>query len=488
METLVKSSPEVQGVDSAGISAFLDDVNENVNYLHSLILLRHGQVVAEGYWSPYEAAEPHIMFSLSKSFTSTAVGFAVAEGRLKITDPVIAFFPDDLPPEINDNMAAMQVQHLLSMSTGHADDTMLALHTAGDKTWVQAFLGCPVVYAPGTHFLYNTGATYMLSAIVQKLTGQTLLEYLQPRLFGPLGIENPAWENSPEGINTGGFGLSITTRDIARFGQFYLQKGAWEGRQLLPQSWVEEAAASHISNGDDPASDWQQGYGYQFWRCRHGAYRGDGAFGQYCVVMPGQDAVLAITSGLMDMQEVLNLVWKYLLPAMKDKPLPPNPAASAELAEKLKRLAIAPVNLPATGSAAAGVSGQKFAVAENEAGISSVKLDFAPGGGILTVVAGEEQSQVTFGCGEWQKGTTDLFHPGPRKYAASAGWLDDRTLVIQVFYLTPILAEVPDRRTGLIPFGLTLTFRFVEESVTINIDPNVSFMSEWKPQLQGKLA
>jgi hypothetical protein len=326
----------------------------------------------------------------------------------------------------------------------------------------------------------------MLSAIVQKLTGQTLLDYLKPRLFDPLGIENPRWESSPQGINTGGFGLSITTRDIARFGQLYLQKGLWEGQQLLPRAWVEEATTSHIPNSS-PNIDWSQGYGYQFWRCRHGAYRGDGAFGQFCIVMPEQDAVVAITSGLSDMQQVLNLVWDHLLPAMKDGPLPPNPSASAALEEKLTGLAIAPVNLPARGEVAAQVSGRRFAVAENDLGINTVTLDFAPEGGILTVVAGEDQSQVTFGYGEWQKGTTGLLHSGPRKYAASAGWLDGQTLVVQVFYLSPVLTEAAARQVGHIPFGLTLTFRFEGDTVVINADPNASF-GDQKPRLQGKLA
>ena len=137
----------------------------------------------------------------------------------------------------------------------------------------------------------------MLSAIVQKATGKTVLDYLRPRLFEPLGIENPTWETSPQGISLGGYGLSIRTEDIARFGQLYLQKGKWQGKQLVPAAWVEAATARQTSNGSNPKSDWDQGYGYQFWRCRHGAYRGDGAFGQFCIVMPEQDAVVAITSG-----------------------------------------------------------------------------------------------------------------------------------------------------------------------------------------------
>ncbi|MBW7461807.1 serine hydrolase, partial [Paenibacillus sepulcri] len=152
-------------------------------------------------------------------------------------------------------------------------------------------LAAPVEHEPGTHFVYNSGATYMLSAILQKVTGQTLLEYLQPRLIEPLGIKGAAWDVCPRGINVGGWGLNVTTEDIARFGQLYLQKGMWNGQRLLTEEWIAEATSSQISNGDGGVNDWAQGYGYQFWRCRHGVYRGDGAFGQFCIVMPEQDAV-----------------------------------------------------------------------------------------------------------------------------------------------------------------------------------------------------
>ena len=231
---------------------------------------------------------PHTLFSLSKSFTATAVGLAVAEGRLSVDDPVLGFFPDEAPAIISPHLAAMQVRHLLSMSTGHGEDTTAALRQAADGNWVRAFLERPVEHEPGTFFLYNSGATYMLSAIVQRLTGQTLLDYLQPRLFAPLGIERPTWESCPRGINAGGWGMSATTEDIARFGQLYLQQGRWEGRQLVPAAWVAAATSTQADNSSRTEPDWAQGYGYQFWRCRHGAYRGDGAFGQFCLVMPEQ--------------------------------------------------------------------------------------------------------------------------------------------------------------------------------------------------------
>src|SRR5260370_32115779 len=203
----------------------------------------------------------------------------------------------------------------------------------------------------------------MLSAIVQKATGVTVLDSLKPRLFEPLGIERPTWESSPQGVTTGGYGLSIRTEDIARFGQLYLQKGKWNGKQLVPESWVDAATARQTSNGSSPKSDWDQGYGYQFWRSRHGAYRGDGAFGQYCIVLPEQDAVIAITSGVKDMQAVLNLVWDKLLPAMKSSPLSPDQEARAKLEQTLKGLSLRP---PEASGTHAKVVGKKDVFRANE--------------------------------------------------------------------------------------------------------------------------
>src|SRR5262245_4805197 len=319
---LPRRSPEAQGVSSAAVLAFVEAADKNIDAMNSFMLVRHGQVVAEGWWAPYSAEAPHSLYSLSKSFTSTAVGLAIAEGKLSLDDEVLKFFPDEAPAEPSANLKAMRVRDLLRMNTGQQTEPP----RPADPSWVKAFLAHPVPFKPGTHFLYNTSATYMLSAIVQKGTGETLLAYLKPRLFEPLGIEKPTWEASPQGISAGGYGLSIRTEDIARFGQLYLQKGRWQGRQVVPEAWVEAATARQTSNGSNPKSDWDQGYGSQFWRCRHGAYRGDGAFGQFCVVLPEQDAVLVITAGVKDMQAVLNLVWDKLLPALKPGPLEADPA------------------------------------------------------------------------------------------------------------------------------------------------------------------
>ena len=273
-----------------------------------------------------------MLFSLSKSFTSSAVGLAVEDGRLSLDDTVVSFFPDKASAQLSANLAKMRVRDLLRMGTGNANDTFTPMKEGAEADWIKVFFAQPVEHEPGTFFRYNTGATYMLSAIVQMATGQKVVDYLAPRLFAPLGIQSPAWETSPQGITTGGYGLKVKTRDIAALGQLYLQKGQWDGKRLLSEKWVEAATSKQISNGDNPNSDWSQGYGFQFWRCRHNAFRGDGAFGQYCLVMPEQDAVLAINSGLGDMQQVLNQVWTNLLPGIKSAALPADAALRDSLA------------------------------------------------------------------------------------------------------------------------------------------------------------
>jgi CubicO group peptidase (beta-lactamase class C family) len=335
-QPLPRSSPEAQGVSSAGIQTFVEAADKNVDTMHSFMLMRHGKVVTECWWSPESAEKPHILYSLSKSFTSTAVGLAAAEGKLSIDDPVLKFFPDDAPAAPSDNLKAMRVKDLLTMSCGHQKEPKFSK----DQTWIKTFLAHPVEHTPGTHFLYNSAATYACSAIVQKVTGATVLDYLKPRLFEPLGIENPQWSTSPQGISIGGWGLFLRTEDIAKFGQLFLQKGRWNDKQLVPAAWVEQATSKQVANGTDPSRDWTQGYGFQFWRCRHNAYRGDGAFGQFCIVLPEHDAVVAITADQKDMQAELNLVWDHLLPAFQKDPLPPNPDAEAKLKSTLTNLKV----------------------------------------------------------------------------------------------------------------------------------------------------
>jgi CubicO group peptidase (beta-lactamase class C family) len=484
---LPRVSPEAVGVSPAALMAFLDAVDRNVGGLHGFLLLRHGKVVAEGWWAPYAPQYPHTLYSLSKSFTSTAVGLAVAEKRLAVEDRVVSFFPDKLPRKLDDNLAAMRVKHLLTMNTGHDKDATGPVTSAADGDWVRAFLSLPVEHLPGSKFVYNSAATYVLSAIVQQRTGMRLTDYLKPRLFDPLGIRGQTWETCPKGIDIGGWGLSVKTEDIARFGQLYLQKGRWNGRQLVPAAWVEEATSKQVSNGD-PAkeSDWTQGYGYQFWRSRHGAYRGDGAFGQYCVVLPEQDAVLAITSGVGDMQAVLNAAWDHLLPGMGAAAGLKGARAGSEAAlrRRLASLAVPAPQGDATSATAARVSGKVYQFEPNAQKVRSVDFTFSPDRCTMTLRGeGGGARRIVSGHGSWTNGAAPaarrgggLGDPPAGKSAARGAWTADATYTIKVCYVeTPYVETIECRFSG-----------DEGKDVAVSRKMNVSFGPTERPLLVGR--
>jgi len=470
-EPLSRAEPEAMGVSSAAVLDFVRAA-DGVDSFHSVILVRHGRVVAEGWWAPYDAETRHALYSLSKSFTSTAVGLAAAEGKLSVDDPVLKFFPDDAPAEPSANLKAMRVSDLLRMSTGHHDEP----RRPDDQVWTKVFLAHPVPSKPGTHFLYNTSGTYMASAIVQKATGETVLDYLRPRLFDPLGIDDPEWGASPQGVSLGGYGLSVRTEDIAKFGQLYLQKGRWNGRQLVPEAWVKAATSLQTSNGSNPRSDWEQGYGYQFWRCRNGAYRGDGAFGQYCVVMPDRDAVLAITSAVKDMQAVLNLAWDKLLPGIQDGPLPADPTARDALAQTLKGLTMkAPQGAAEPGSTVKAFD-RTFKFEPNPRKLESLRVERggANEGSLTLVLRSDGQDRrIPCGRGEWTKSRAAVAGFPEQPVAASAAWTADDELTAKV-----VLVETP--------FNVAYRIKFEGDKAVVDADVNVAFGATRGEPLTGK--
>jgi CubicO group peptidase (beta-lactamase class C family) len=470
---LPRSTPESQGMSSAAILSFVEAAEKDIDALHSLMVVRHGQVVAEGWWGPYRREDPHVLFSLTKSFTSTAVGLAIAEGKLTLDDPVLSFFPEDAPAAPSDNLKGMRVRDLLAMSTGHHADAIERFpYTSADVSQTRTFLSLPVSHKPGTHFVYNTPASHMLSEIVQKATGTPLVEYLRPRLFEPLGMVNPKWEATPRGVSLGGYGLSATTEDIARFGQLYLRKGEWAGKRILPAEWVAAATTRQASNGSNPASDWDQGYGYQFWRSRHGLYRGDGAFGQYCLVMPEQDAVIAITSGVRNMQAVLNVVYEHLLPAMKGSPLPADAPVQERLGKKLASLSLPPQAGRPTSPVAREVAGVMYELPKNEDGIEAIGLE---GGSepALVIRSGGRDRRVPYGSGEWRRGGTVRVGESEQPVAATGAWTADDTFTAKVCrYETP--------------FCSNLALWFTGRALVLDQEMNVAFGATKRPQLVGR--
>jgi CubicO group peptidase (beta-lactamase class C family) len=487
---LPRSSPEAEGVSSKGLLGFLDAVDESVHDLHSFMLLRHGRVVAEGWWSPYAPELPHMLFSLSKSFVSTAIGLAIAEGRLSVDDNVVSLLPNDCPTNVSEPLASLCVRHLLTMTAGHDPETFGLMVSQPEGNWVKGYFNRPMPHRPGTHFAYDNCSPYVLSAIVQQVTGMPVLDYLQQRLFKPLGIINATWTTCPRGINIGWSGLSLTTEEIARFGQLYLQKGIWQERQLLPKTWIEEATRRQVSNGDNPEVDEEQGYGYLFWRIRHGAYRGDGAFGQFCEIWPDQDAVLAITGGKPGMEIIQDLVWEHVFPAVSTTALEEDTQAEQALNRKLTELTIAPVNGQPDSPVARRLSKQIFDLnyqGEEKlwfdfgngrfgATIVSISFDFGPEGCTCTIRDDRNVHEVACGNGYWRSSVTTASSQDGKSdqpVAASGAWTADDTYEMQWCFV-----ETASRST--------LTCHFVEDTITIDWEENATFADQKHPQLRGQ--
>jgi CubicO group peptidase (beta-lactamase class C family) len=428
--SLPRSTPSAHFVDAAGITAFLDALEAAPHIEpHSLMLLRNGHVLAEGWWAPYTADRVHLLYSLSKSFTSTAVAFAVEEGLLSLDDTVLSHFPEFDADITDPRSRSMLVRHVLAMSSGHNEETFDRALDLDPNDLVRGFLLLPPENDPGTVFAYNQPCTYSVARIIQRASGQSLVDYLRPRLFDPLGIGDVGWMTDASGHELGFSGFHAPTEAIAALGQLYLQRGQWNGAQLLPTAWVDDATRVHVANGSDPNSDWEQGYGFQFWMQRHG-YRGDGAYGQFCVVLPEHNVVLAMTGQSDDMQGVLDLVWKHLLPALgAEGTTKGDSRTDATLAARLSSLALAPVD---TGTATRVVSAQSFTHEPPHSYPRLARVDLAPGANsnelVLSLIEGDDHIEIRARFGEWFTGDAT---------SASAGWTPDGLAVDVIFVETP---------------------------------------------------
>jgi CubicO group peptidase (beta-lactamase class C family) len=316
--TWTRTVPESRGVDSFLIEDLVARVRAEALPVHSLLIVRDERLLHESYFAGYNANSLHQLYSVSKSFTSAAIGVAIERGYLAgVDERVVDIFSDRTILNPSPAKSAMTVHHLLSMATGHARDTTDAVSRTSD--WVHTFLNLPVERPPGSLFVYNSGATVMLSAIIQKRTGRNLLEFAREHLFEPLGIQNHPWQAGPGDLTTGGWGLSLTPRDMMKFGLLYLHRGRWGDRQLVPAQWVDRSAQLQVNNGP-PNSAWNVGYGYQFWLNPWGGYRAEGYAGQYIVILPEDDAVLVITAGYADHGPSIRLIEDHLVRALADKP------------------------------------------------------------------------------------------------------------------------------------------------------------------------
>lgn len=423
--TFPRSTPSALGIDARGIARFLDALESTPDVEpHSIVLLRHGQVAAEGWWAPYASDRVHLLYSLSKSFTAAAVGIAVREGLVDLDATALSYFPE-LDADVTDERSRrIRVRHLLAMASGHREEALDRARAADPENLVRGFLRTPPDEEPGTVFAYNQPCTYTLGAIVRRVSGGSLVDYLRPRLLDPLGIDDMAWRRDETGAELGFSGCYAPTSAIAALGQLYLQRGVWEGQRILDEDWVAAATSTQVANPDEGNPDWSQGYGFQFWMARHG-FRGDGAYGQFCIVLPEQDVVVALTGQSLDMQAVLDAAWQHLLPAIDAADV--DAAGDTGLEARLTSLglpAVAGGRLPSLVAAGPfrgdGIDGLAF-TRDGDRWRAALDVD----GGTLSVPVGE---------GEWAV-------DGP--LAASGAVAPDGTVIVDVrFVETPHLAHL----------------------------------------------
>ncbi len=335
--------PEEVGVCSKEVQAFIDECMALGKELHSITVIRHGKIACEIYRDPFKPQHRHMMYSVSKSFTSTAIGFAVSEGYLTVDTRFVDIFPEARTDKHDEYLEEMTIEDLLTMRSGK--NVSVFLDRTKDR-WFRDIVDSPWISEPGTEFLYISENMYLLCCCIHKLTGMSVIDYLRPRLFEPLGMEDPFWEKCPSGVEAGGWGLMITGEDLAKFTYCYQQMGRFGGKQVIPEEWVKEATAYHADNaGTSDTSDSVVGYGYCFWRNGgyENSYRADGMFCQFGMVFEDLDACLTMTAGEINEQGMRDVIWNHFPKAFIDAD--ENAETTPIIAPAFPKLAPRPRNL-----------------------------------------------------------------------------------------------------------------------------------------------
>ncbi|MCD7806544.1 MAG: beta-lactamase family protein [Lachnospiraceae bacterium] len=358
-------SPAKAGIDPAAIEWLLDRLEEGDGEPHGLMIMRHGKICAEGWWAPYAPGIRHGQQSHSKTYTATAIGIAYTEGILSLEERLVDIFPDRIPEHPSENLKKLRVRDVLCMGCGM--DEM----PVDSEEWVRDFLAIPVNHEPGTAFMYNTAGSTVLGAIIREKTGLGLQEYLKPRLYDKIGIvsDNHRWLRMSDGIEAGGGGLFCTTEDNLRLMKLYADGGVWDGERILAEDYVRQAVGHQIDSVTQNllAKDNFLGYGFQIWMCApKGAYRADGAMGQFTIVIPDKDMIIAINenaSGGGGPQRTLDLLWQFLDRIHEDV-IPEDPDADTRLKNRLARLSLPRARYMPVSPLTEKINGRKYSLKE----------------------------------------------------------------------------------------------------------------------------
>ncbi len=474
-------SPESLGIPSKAILNFLQRIDAERIGMHGFLLVRHNKIAAEGYWPPWSAKRKHRMYSVSKSFVALAVGMMIDEGRLTLDDPVADFFPDKLPDNLHPWLAASTVRDLLRMATPHSSTS----YTRDDPDWVWTFFNRTPSHPPGTIFSYDTAATVVLTATVERLAGMPFLDYMRPGFLERIGFSPDAWcVRTPEGGSWGGSGVICTLGDMARVALACMNGGMWGKERVLPEVYVDAATARQIDNTIRGNS----GYGYQIWREPANGFSFRGMGSQYALCFPDREflfACIADTQGTPAGSTIPDVMREEIYPFLSDAPLPEDRDAQAALADKIERLAVLPIPGGLDARVASEVSGVWYGLEENPMGITRMRLSFQGDRGTWEYSNGQGDNLLPFGFGRVLSGKFPQRNyfgeqigsvPGIEyDCLASAAWVDEQTLNMEV--------SITDIYLG----GLRISFAFKGEEIGIFMTKQAEwFLDEYNGFAGGK--
>ena len=434
-----------ENVSRAALVRFLEKAKEKKVDIHAFQVWRDNRLEVRMSLPPYDCTDKRQYYSLSKSFTAAAIGLACDAGLLTTDTRIIDIFPDRLPEKVSENLAKCKVKHVLSMNSGVAKETTPACFAAEDIA--AAFLSADFVYEPGTHFLYDTGATAMLAAIVKKVTGMSPLDYLDLKLFRYMDIRDVYWYHTADGTIQAGTGFHASCDDAAKLGLLYLNRGMWNGRRLLSEQWVEEASTTHSDNRPSDWPDWESGYCYQFWTCSRGGYRGDGAFGQYCFILPDRGIVAAGLCEAEVLQNAVDVIHEMALELFDE------PGSAGEI----EKAAEAFYAMPKTETPDFELP-RYYKMDENPMGITYIKLDSVGDTFLFSVSDGLSLTTVRCGNGTWIRNRCSIesmFAPG--------GQTSERTAGLAAAYVKEGNTIRAELRSLCSPHHITVTFAYGSE-------------------------
>jgi CubicO group peptidase (beta-lactamase class C family) len=466
VDGLPRARPSTVGVDGAKIADFVREALEAGLELHAVMLHRHGHVAVDAAWWPYRTDTPRVMHSVAKSVTACAIGLALEEGRFALNDKVVSFFPEHLPPVVDEKLAAMTVEDLLTMRTGHAAETSGALWRGSSESWIAKFFGIPITHPPGGAYVYTSAASYMLAAILSRTTGLTLHDYLKPRLFEPLGIADEQWDIGSDGINPGGNGLTFKPVDLLKIGALHAQNGVWNGRRLLPADWVARATRAY---GDG-------GYGYHWVVRPDGSYSALGLFVQMATVFPEAGATLVVVGAIDGSEKIAPFIDRWMPEAFNGGSAEGDAALDAVLSDlhRPRPLNSVRANTPRL------VDGVTYRLEDNPVGARTVRLDFHKDACVFTLVDTAGEHVIAAGRRTWIAGVTDMpgrdLHHG---YALQGA---------RVLAGAEQINETTTRLTWIFPdtaFRDTVWCRFEGERLTLTRTVNVNSGALAWPELAG---